>query len=378
MGLQRGHRARPLEWLLEKLIFVVSLSAILMILLIFVFIGREALPVALGRVSNAGGQRVIPVADMDKHTPAELQEYLELSPAQYASYDRETLQTLMELKIEEARSVRGDKDAAVNTLEWRYLLRPHQWTGYEKPEFIWQPVSRIPKFNLVPLIVGSLKATFVSLLVSVPLALGAAIYVSQLARPRVREIAKPVIELLAGIPSVVLGFFALIVMATVLQNIFHYQSRLNVFVAGIALGFSVIPVIFSIAEDSLTSVPQSYIQAALALGASRWKAAWQVALPAALPGVFAAVALGFGRAIGETMIVYMASGNASVLSWNLFDSARTITATIAAEMGELVYGSPHYRVLFLIGVLLFGVTFVMNLIADVVMHRLKARMEGRR
>jgi phosphate transport system permease protein len=137
-------------------------------------------------------------------------------------------------------------------------------------------------------------------------------------------------------------------------------------------------VVFSIAEDSLTSVPRSYVQAALALGASRWKAASQVVLPAALPGVFAAVALGFGRALGETMIVYMASGNASVVSWNLFDSARTITATIAAEMGELVYGSGHYRMLFLIGILLFGVTFVMNLLADIVMHRLKARMEGRR
>src|SRR4029077_3915838 len=166
---------------------------------------------------------------------------------------------------------------------------------------------------------------------------GAAIYVSQIARPRVREIVKPVIELLAGIPSVVLGFFALMVMASVLQSVFGYESRLNAFVAGIALGFSVIPVVFSIAEDALTSVPRSFVQAALALGASKWKAASQVVLPAAMPGVFAAVALGFGRAIGETMIVLMASGNASIVSWHIFDSTRTITATIAAEMGEVVY-----------------------------------------
>jgi len=119
------------------------------------------------------------------------------------------------------------------------------------------------------------------------------------------------------------------------------------------------------------------VQAALALGASRWKAAWQVVLPAALPGVFAAVALGFGRAIGETMIVLMASGNASIVSWDLLDSARTITATIAAELGEVVFGSPHYRLLFLIGILLFAVTFLTNLAADVIMHRLKARLEGR-
>jgi phosphate transport system permease protein len=212
----------------------------------------------------------------------------------------------------------------------------------------------------------------------VPLALAAAIYVSQLARPRVREVAKPVIELLAGIPSVVLGFFALIVMATVLQTVFGYQSRLNAICAGLALGFSVIPVVFSIAEDAMTSVPRSYVQAALALGASQWKAAWQVVLPAALPGVFAAVALGFGRAIGETMIVLMASGNASIVSWSLLDSTRTITTTIAAELGEVVFGGAHYRILFLIGVMLFAVTFLTNLVAEQVMHRLKSKLEGRR
>src|SRR4029077_8568711 len=175
------------------------------------------------------------------------------------------------------------------------MLKAHQWTGYRRPEYILQPVSQIPKFNLVPLIIGSLKVTLVAILFSVPLSLAAAIYVSQLARPRVREIAKPVIELLAGIPSVVLGFFGLIVMATVLQRVTGSQSRLNGLCAGIALGFAVIPVIFSIAEDALTSVPRSYVQAALALGASKWKAAAQVVLPAALPGGFAAVSLGFGQ-----------------------------------------------------------------------------------
>jgi phosphate transport system permease protein len=346
--------------------------------LIFVFIGREAMPVALGWMNSSPIQKIIPVEDMDKVSPAELQEYLDLTPKQFEAMDRETRRLLMEAKLESAKGVAGDKDAGLNTTRWRYLLLPHQWTGYDKPEFIWQPVSGIHKYNIVPLIIGSLKTTLVALLVGVPLALAAAIYVSQLARPRVREIAKPVIELLAGIPSVVLGFFALIVMATVLQSVFGYTSRLNAFVAGIALGFSVIPVVFSIAEDALTSVPRTYVQAALALGASRWKAAWQVVLPAAVPGVFAAVALGFGRAIGETMIVLMASGNASVVSWNVLDSTRTITATIAAELGEVVFGGHHYRILFLIGVLLFIVTFITNLAADVVMHRLKAGMEGKR
>jgi phosphate transport system permease protein len=375
MGLRRGHRARPLEWLVEKFIFLVSLSAILVILLIFVFIGREAMPIILGRTSSV--HKVIPVAEMDKLSPPQLREYLELTDKEFASMDREALKSLMELKVESVKSTSADPDFGVNTLQWRYLLLPHQWNGYEKPEYIWQPVSGIPKFNIVPLIIGSLKATIVALLVAVPMALGAAIYVSQLARPRIREIAKPVIELLAGIPSVVLGFFALIVMATVMQKIFGYESRLNAFVAGVALAFSVIPVVFSIAEDAMTSVPQTYVQAALALGASKWKAAWQVVFPAALPGIFAAVALGFGRAIGETMIVLLASGNASVVSWNLLDSTRTITATIASEMGEVVRGSGHYRMLFLIGVLLFAVAFLMNLLADVVMHRLRFRMEGK-
>lgn len=378
MGLHRGHRAKPLEWIAERLIFLISLSAILMVFLIFIFIGREALPVILGRMDTSLVQRVIPVGDMDKTSPKELGDYLGVSEKQFSEMDHETRQALMEAKLEELKSSSKDKDAAINTTRWKYLLFPHQWTGYEKPAFIWQPISEIHKYNIVPLVIGSLKATLVALLVGVPLALGAAIYVSQLARPRVREIAKPVIELLSGIPSVVLGFFALIVMASVFQKIFGYQSRLNAFVAGVALGFSVIPVVFSIAEDALTSVPRSYLQAALALGASKWKAAWQVVLPAAVPGVFAAVALGFGRAIGETMVVIMASGNASIVSWSIFDSARTITATIAAELGEAVFGSAHYRILFLIGVLLFAVTFLTNLVADLVMHRLKAKMEGKR
>jgi phosphate transport system permease protein len=378
MGLQRGHKARPLEWIAEKGIFLVSLSAIVMVFLIFLFVAREALPIILGRMNNASGQTIIPVAEMDKVPPAQLQAYLGLTPQQFAGLDAETKKLMMEVKSEELKEASTDKDTRVNTTSWRYLLRPYQWSGYEKPEYIWQPVSRIEKYNIVPLLIGSLKATLVALLFSVPLALGAAIYVSQLAAPRTRELLKPAIELLAGIPSVVLGFFALIVLATVLQNIFGYQSRLNAFVAGIALGLAIIPVVFSIAEDALTSVPRSYSQAALALGSSKWQAAWKIVLPAAIPGVFAAVVLGFGRAIGETMIVLMASGNASIVSWNLFDSTRTVTATIANEMAEAVVGGQHYRVLFMLGALLFVVTFISNLAGELVINRLKHKLEGKR
>jgi len=381
MGIHRGHKARPLEWLAEKAIFLVSLSTILVVFLIFIFVAREAWPLLVGQTNSALVQTVIPPEAADKLPPEKIREYLGLTPKQFVEMDKETIRTLMDIKVEAQNEIppqfRNDPDAHLNTTEWRHMILPRKWNGYDQPEYIWQPVGQIHKYNVVPLMVGSLKTTLVGLLFSVPLAVGAAIYVSQLARPRVRELVKPAIEMLSGIPSVVVGFFALLVMATVLQNIFGYQTRLNAFVAGVALGFAVIPLVFSIAEDALTSVPQSYIQAALALGASRWQTAWQIVLPAALPGVFAAVVLGFGRAIGETMIVLMVC-SASVMSWSIFDSARSITTTIAAEMAEAVAGGHHYRVLFTLGALLFAVTFAANLVGDVVMHRLKHKLEGKR
>ncbi|HTB85891.1 MAG TPA: phosphate ABC transporter permease subunit PstC [Candidatus Sulfotelmatobacter sp.] len=381
MGIHRGHKARPVEWLAEKFIFLVSLSTIAMVLLIFLFVAREALPVFFGETNTALIQPVIPTAEMDKHSPAELQQYLELTPEQFKAMDKDTLSMLMDVKVEALNDIpdnfRKDPDAKINTSEWKYLVQPHQWSGYSKPEFIWQPVGEIKKFNIIPLFVGTLKVTLIGLLFAVPLAVGAAIYVSQLARPRMREIVKPAIEMLSGIPSVVAGFFALIVMASVLQKLFGYQTRLNAFVAGIALGFAVIPVIFSIAEDALTSVPRAYTQAALALGASRWQTAWQIVLPAALPGVFAATVLGFGRAIGETMIVLMVC-SASVMSWSIFDSARSITTTIAAEMGEVVTGGAHYRILFMLGSLLFAATFLSNMAGELVIQRFKQKLEGKK
>ena len=383
MGIHRGHHANPLEWLAEKFIFLVSLSAILMVFLIFCFVAREALPILFGEANTALVQKPIPVAEMDRHSAAELQAYLELTPQEYAKMDKATLRELMTVKIEAQNEIpeefRNNPDAGINTTEWRYLLMPHEWSGsvHKVAEFIWQPVGQIKKFNIIPLFVGTLKVTLIGLLFAVPLAVGAAIYVSQLASPRMREILKPVIEMLSGIPSVVVGFFALLVMATVLQTLFHYETRLNAFVAGVALGFAVIPVIFSIAEDALTSVPRAYTQAALALGASRWQTAWQIVLPAALPGVFAATVLGFGRAIGETMIVLMVC-SASVMSWSIFDSARSITTTIAAEMAEAVAGGPHYRILFLLGALLFAATFISNMIGDFVIHRFKQKLEGKK
>ena len=240
----------------------------------------------------------------------------------------------------------------------------------------WQPNSKVPKYSLLPLLVGTLKATFVAMLLAIPLGGGAAIYSSEFASRRVREFIKPAIELLAGLPSVVLGFFALMVLATVLQKALGLTFRLNALNAGIALGLAVIPIIFTIAEDALTSVPGSLREAALALGARRWQVSFTMVLPAALPGIGAGIVLGFGRAVGETMIVLMASGNAAIISLSLADSIRTFSATIAAELAEVVFGSAHYNVLFLIGSLLFAFTFIINMGGEVILSRLKTRIQG--
>lgn len=258
------------------------------------------------------------------------------------------------------------------TLAKMWLIQ--QWPGYDAPEHVWQPVSEIPKYSVWPLVVGTIKVTLVSMLVAVPLAVGAAIFVSQYAGHRLREIAKPAIEFLAGIPSVVLGFFALMVMASWLQSLFDFDSRLNAVVAGVALSFAVIPVIFTVCEEALGAVPRSYVEASVALGAARWQTIVKVVLPAAAPGIAASVALGLGRAFGETMIVLMASGNAAIVSANPADSVRTLSATIAAELAEVVFGGAHYTVLFALAVLLFFVTFAINFIGDRTITRMKRRM----
>jgi phosphate transport system permease protein len=249
-----------------------------------------------------------------------------------------------------------------------------QWPGYDAPEHVWQPVSEIPKYGVWPLLVGTLKVTLIAMLVAVPLAVGAAVFVSQYAGHRTRELVKPAIEVLAGIPSVVLGFFALIVMASWFQNVFGFDSRLNAIVAGVALSFAVIPVVFTVCEEALGAVPRSFVEASVALGAARWQTVTKVVLPAAAPGIAASIALGLGRAFGETMIVLMASGNAAILSANPAESVRTLSATIAAELAEVVFGGAHYTVLFALAVLLFLITFGINFAGDLTITRMKRRM----
>jgi phosphate transport system permease protein len=246
----------------------------------------------------------------------------------------------------------------------------------EPAEFSWQPIAETPKYSLIPLLIGTLKVTLIAVLIAIPLAVAAALYTSEFAPSWAREVIKPCIEILAGIPSVVIGFFCLMVIASWLQGAFGWTFRLNALTAGIGLSLAVIPIVYTVCEDAFSSVPQAFREGSVAMGASSWQTASRVVLPAAMPGVMAACILGFGRAIGETMIVLMASGNAAVLSWSPVDSVRTFSATIAAELGELVQGSPHYHVLFFIGAFLFILTFIINLIGRWWVGRLQKKLQG--
>ena len=219
-------------------------------------------------------------------------------------------------------------------------------------------------FGLIGLLIGTLKVTIIAMLIAGPLAILAALYTSCFASKRRKEIIKPIIEMLAAFPSVVIGFFALMVLATFFQDVFGYDSRLNAFVGGVAMALAAIPIIYTISEDALSAVPKTYTEASLALGASKSQTAFLVTLPAATPGIFAALLLGIGRVFGETMIALMATGNAALLSANPFESVRTFAATIGSEMAETVFGETHYSVLFFIGSLLFIFSFGLNAIAE--------------
>lgn len=246
----------------------------------------------------------------------------------------------------------------------------------ELPRWSWQPTSTIPKYSIVPLVIGSLKTTFVSVMVGAPLGILAAIFSSQIAPKWLREILKPTVELLAGVPSVVIGAFALITMATWFQRAFGFEHRLNAVTAGCALALTIVPLVFTVAEDALSTVPRAYADASLALGATRGYTITNVIVPAALPGIAAGVVLGFGRAIGETMIVVMASGNAALARWEFGLSTRTITATIAQEMAEVVHGSPHYVVLFVLGAVLLLFTLATNIVAQSIVERFRKKRGG--
>jgi phosphate transport system permease protein len=380
------------DWFAEKLIKTVSFFSIAFVILIFLFVFRETLPMFKGSghskkenvtIINDGSSGALKPESYgagDDGNPDE-----QLKPESYSP--DATGDATGELKSETYSS-----DAESNTTE---ALKPETY-GEVVPEISsgksdmnnqadvnrndhgshqenplktlfsrdWQPVSDRPRYGLLPLFVGTLKVTLMAILFAAPLAILAALYTAMFASPKIKEFIKPVIELLAGFPSVVIGFFALTVLASFFQQIFGYASRLNAFVGAIAMGLAALPIIYTLTEDALSAVPKTFVEASLGLGASIRQTAFSVILPAATPGIFAAIILGIGRVFGETMIALMATGNAALISANPFDSIRTLSATIGAEMAEVVFGDTHYSVLFLIGSLLFIFTFTLNAIAE--------------
>ena len=243
----------------------------------------------------------------------------------------------------------------------------------------WRPTSDTkPTYGALALIAGTASVTGLAMVVAVPFSLGAAIYIGELSSGKKREVLKILVEMLAAIPSVVWGFIGLSIMNPLIIRIFDVPVGLNVLNSGIILGLMAAPIMTTIAEDALKAVPDTYREAAEAMGATRWQVIWRVVLPAAKNGLVAAVLLGVGRGFGETMAVLMASGHSINLPTSVFDSVRALTATIAAELGETAVGSEHYEALFTLGILLFLVTFVINLVADVVVRGIRQHGDSKK
>lgn len=233
----------------------------------------------------------------------------------------------------------------------------------------WYPISEPARLGILPLIMGSLLVTLGAAIISIPIGVGCAVYIAEIAPGRTKEILKAGIELLAAIPSVVLGFIGMVTLVPLVKSVFHLPTGLTALSGSIMLAFMAMPTIVSIAEDALYSVPKNYKEGAFALGATHWQTIWRVLLPAASSGILAAVMLGIGRVIGETMAVMMITGNAAVIPQSILVPVRTLTATIAAEMGEAVVGSEHYFALFAIGIVLFIISFIINVTADLFLHK---------
>ena len=229
----------------------------------------------------------------------------------------------------------------------------------------WYPISEPAHFGITPLVAGSLAVTLGAVVISVPLGVAAAIFIAEIAPSWLKEILKATVEFLAAIPSIVLGFIGLVTLVPLVKKVFGIPTGLTAISGSIMLAFMAMPTIVSMMEDALNAVPKSYRQGALALGATKWQTIWRVLIPAASSGMLAAVMLGIGRVIGETMAVMMITGNAAQIPDSLLVPVRTMTATIAAEMGEAVHGSEHYYALFAIGIVLFLITFVINITASV-------------
>lgn len=324
---------RPVEFIIERLVQITAFFSLACIILIFIFVFREASSIFAVKENT-----------------------IKESVDEPETYGEEAL----------GGEILEDNVIMQEKLQGKFTIKNVAGTR-------WNPVSLNPQYGLIPLILGSVNVALIALLIASPISVFAALFTSVFAPKKLKELVKPVVEILAGFPSVVIGFFALIIIASLLQQIFGFQYRLNALLGGIALSLTIIPVIYTISEDALNAVPHSYIEASLALGAQKWETALFVVLPSAMPGIFAALLLGMGRAIGETMIVLMATGNAAIATLNPFSPVRTMAATIGAEMAEVVFGDVHYSVLFFIGALLFVISFLLNFTTETVVRKLVMR-----
>ncbi|HNQ84602.1 MAG TPA: phosphate ABC transporter permease subunit PstC [Deltaproteobacteria bacterium] len=238
----------------------------------------------------------------------------------------------------------------------------------------WYPTADPPEFGMWPLILGSAVVTLGAMLVCVPIGVGTALYIHELASRRQRAFLKPIIEILAGVPSIVYGFFGMVIVAPFLQGILDIPTGLCAFTASLILGVMATPTVASLSEDALSFVPRSFREASLALGANRWQTLTRVVVPAAGSGISTAIILGMGRAVGETMTVLMVAGGAAVIPKSLFEPVRPMTSTIAAEMGEAVMGSLHFSALFAIGLILFVITLGINIAAEIISRRYRLKL----
>ena len=238
----------------------------------------------------------------------------------------------------------------------------------------WYPTYNPAEFGILPLILASVWVTLGAVVVCVPLGIGSALYLNELAGPAQKAILKPIIELLASIPSVVFGFFGMVILTPFLQKIFHLPTGLTALNASIILGVMATPTVCSIAEDALNYVPNAFREASFAVGATRWQTLTRVVIPAAGSGISTAIILGMSRAIGETMTVLMVAGGAAVIPHTFLEPVRPMTAAIAAEMGEAPMGGSHYHALFAIALILFAITFLFNIIAEIISRRFRIKL----
>lgn len=391
---------RIIERIIESLLTLSGAVTTVTILLIVVFLFREGLGLfrspavekgyalcvnSANPVAHLGPQQIKQIFDYQIESWSELggsEEPIVVFRFEeiFSRYSDEELGADYELLPEKLGEVIASTPGIVAFLPEQYLpqgvhgvkvLRGDQimpadfFGGHE-----WIPTATpAPQFGVLPLILGTLLVSIVAILIALPLGLGVAIYLSELAGERMRKFLKPAIELLAGIPSVVYGFFGLVVLVPLVQKMFGLPVGETAFTGSVILAIMALPTIITVAEDAMRNTPRAMREASLALGATHWQTIYKVIVPYAASGISAAVVLGIGRAIGETMAVLMVTGNAAVMPRTLFEPVRTIPATIAAELGEAPAGGAHYEALFLLGCILFLLTLIISISAELISKR---------